>query len=56
MVYYENKPPFQDYLTKLLLLETIECARTKDVEGLEYIQNILYKLALRWTIIKRPRE
>jgi len=51
-----DSPPLEDYVTKLLLLETIKCARDRDEHGLDYLQNVMYELALRWSTIKRPRN
>lgn len=52
----DKRPPLADYVTKLLLLETVKCAKEKDHDGLDYINNVLYNLALRWNVTKRPRK
>jgi len=56
MVFSNHPQPLEDYITKLLLLETVRCATDGNAEGLEYLQNVMYDLALRWGATKRPRN
>lgn len=56
MVSSKHKPPMADYITKLLLLETVRCAKDKDADGLNWINRVLYNLTLRWNATKRPRN
>ena len=52
----KESAPLVDYVSKLLLLETIKSANKGDEESLDYLSSVLYDLALSWNTIRRPRQ
>ena len=52
----EEVTPLVDYVSKLLLLETIKSANKGDQESLDYLSGVLYDLTLSWNTIRRPRK
>lgn len=43
-----KNPPLADYVTKLLILEAIQCAQQENEDGLHWVQNLMFKLAVSW--------
>jgi len=47
---------FTEYITKLLLLEAIDCHSKGDVSGLCWVEKTLKKMALRWQELNRVKK
>lgn len=48
MASYNPQLPLADYVTKLLLLEALKCASAQQEEERQWIEDVLYLLAMSW--------